>query len=147
GLALIDREIGPEAYRPRARLVRAAVGGLHEPRAAPGDHREAGLAEQPREVAGQLVLRRPPRGAGGAEHGHTRPDMRQRVEAVLDLLPDALDARLVVEGREDLGNLGLEQLLVERLRCARLLGGHVRFEPSPRARLRRGAPRAPRCRW
>ena len=47
---LLVRELDPEADARRADVLRAAVGGLHDPGAAAGDDRVALLAQ----VAGEL---------------------------------------------------------------------------------------------
>src|SRR3954469_22648947 len=52
---LLVRQLDPEPDADRARLPRAAVGGLHDPGAAAGDDRVALLAEVARELARRLV--------------------------------------------------------------------------------------------
>ena len=92
--------------------MRAAVGRLHRSRSTAGDHGEPGAAEAPADLARQLVLRAPRRGAGRAEDRDAALDAVQRLEAHLDLRPHARDALVVGDEAEDARQLGAEDLLV-----------------------------------
>ncbi len=96
GLLLV-RELDVEADREAPGLLRASVGCLHHAGAAAGDHREAGLGQQPAAQASAFVvrvagvrfapIRTPSRQAADAVHG---------LEALQQLLCDQGDVRRVV---------------------------------------------------
>ena len=70
--------------------LRAAVGGLHQPRAAAGDHREPGLADRPADLAGPAYSGSS-RGCGPSRTRRPRARRsRERLEALAQL---ALDQR------------------------------------------------------
>ena len=54
---LLVRQLDVEADRRRASREGALVGRFHDARAAAGDHAEAGVGQQARDVLGQLVIR------------------------------------------------------------------------------------------
>ena len=112
------RELDVEPDRGDAGHARAAVGGLHDPRAAAGDDREARLAEHPGGLARALVLGVAGARAGGAEDRDGLADVRERGEPGAQLLVDPPDPVGVVEVGLDVDGLRLEQLLVERLGAA-----------------------------
>ena len=122
----LERQVYVQADRERARVARAAVGGLHDPRAAAGDDREAGLAERAGGLARELVLGVVARRACRAEDRHRGTDARERSEALGQLAAHALYARGVGLRRDDRLDLCTKQLLVECRRRTRLapLVGH-----------------------
>src|SRR5215211_4750115 len=117
--ALLEGQLDLEPDRERVPLERAAVGCLHRPRAAARDDREAGLPHPPGGLAREGVLGVALQRAGRAEDRHRGAHVRQSVEAHLQLLLDARDARAVGERREDAHLLGGDDLLVEGRRQAR----------------------------
>ena len=128
--AELERQVDVEADRERARVARAAVGGLHDARPSAGDDREAGGPERSGGLACEGVLRVVAWRPGGAEDRHCRPHARQRPEALGQLAVHALSPGSVRLGRDDRLDLGAEQLLVESRRWARLarfarLVGHL----------------------
>jgi hypothetical protein len=112
--ALLEGQLDVEPDRVGVRLAGAAVGGLHDPRAAARDDREPGLAEHPGGFAGERVLPVVSWRAGGAEDRHGGPDVGQRVEAGAQLELDALEPIIVGERRQHRRLLGGDDLLVER---------------------------------
>jgi AcrR family transcriptional regulator len=120
---LLVRQLDVEADRGDAGVLCPAVGSLHDPGPAAGDDREARLAEPARDLARERVLGVVGRGPRGAEDRDRLADVRQRREAVPELLGDALEPSLVGEVALDVERLGLEQLLVERLGAAQIAIG------------------------
>ena len=110
--ALLVRQVDPEADRRHARLARAAVGRLHDPRAAAGDDRVARVAERARHLAGGLVAGVVRRRACRAEDRDRLADVAERLEPRPQLVLDAQHALRVRELGEDRGGLRLQQLLV-----------------------------------
>ena len=96
--SLLHRQLDVEADRETAGLRRAAVGRLHQARAAAGDDAEAVVDETGRGLAGELIpgvgLRHP----GGAEDRDAVVDVAESVEAALDLGPDPFQPQLVLFG-------------------------------------------------
>ena len=117
---LLERQLDVEADRERAGVAGAAVGGLHRPRAAARDDREAGLAERYAPVSRASAYS----GSSGRVRAEPKneaagPTCGERVEAHLELARDARDARAVGERREDALLLGGDDLLVALWRaCA-----------------------------
>ncbi len=105
-------------HRQRARLVRAAVGGLHQAAAASGDDRVAGPSELGADLAHQPIIGVLAGGAGRAEHRHGRSYLGQSVEPAGELRRDlahALGVRGTDGGR--LVSEPLQELFVECPRC------------------------------
>src|SRR5918999_2405376 len=129
---LLERQLDAKPNRQRAGVARAAVGGLHHTGPAAGDDGHARRAHQPRRLARQGVLGSVRRRPGRAEEGGRGAHMGERAEALLQLLPDALDPGGIREGREERLLLGSDELLVEGLGHARLgvLFRHRTSEPS-----------------
>ena len=119
-LELLVRQLDVEPDRRHARVARAAVAGLHDPRAAAGDDREAGAAERGGRLARLRVHRVVARRARGAEDRDRLADVREALEAGPQLLVDPPQPRRVVELGDDRRGVGLEQLLVGRGRRPRV---------------------------
>jgi hypothetical protein len=137
---LLVRQVDSEADRRRAHLPRAAVGGLHGPRAAAGDDREALLTQPPRKGASPRVARVVARRARRAEHRHGLADVREPVEAGAQLVLHAQEPLRVGELGKDRRRLRLQQLLVQRPRVA----GRMRLADHPPRLGRAAAAHRPR---
>jgi hypothetical protein len=110
--ALLVGQLDAEADRRHARVAGALVGGFHDARAAARDDREPFVAELARELPRLAVLRRPRIRAGRSEDRDGLADVRQRREALAQLVLDAKEPLGVGELGEDRARLGLQQLLV-----------------------------------
>jgi hypothetical protein len=109
---LLEGELDAQADRAGTRLTRAAVGGLHQARAAAGYHRETLLAERAGHAAAELVLRMALGHPGRAPDRDRRSERAERLEAHDQLVADERQPLLVgLEGR-DRRPLGAEDLLV-----------------------------------
>ncbi len=86
---LLGGEDDVAADRRRADVAGAAVGGLHDPRAAAGHHREAGAAEPPADLAGEGVVAVVLLEAGGAEDGDAGAHEVEAAEAADEVGADA----------------------------------------------------------
>ena len=117
---LLERQQDVEPDRGHPRLLGAAVGGLHQPRSAAGDHREPGLADRPAELVGLRVQRVALGGAGRAEHADRRPEPGERLEALAQLALDQVEPLRVGAGRGDVRRFGADDLGVRRERFGRL---------------------------
>src|SRR4051794_8749391 len=127
---LLEGQLDVQPDRARADLMGAAVGRLHRARAAAGDHGEAGAAQPPADLPGQLVLGASGRRARRAEHRHAALDPVQRLEAHLDLAAHPGDALVVGDEAQDARQLGAEDLLVVG---ERPVGGLARHRSVTRA--------------
>src|SRR5205823_5702405 len=87
--ALLVGQLDVAADRQTATLATAAVGSLHDPRAAAGDDRKAALGKAPGNPAGELVVRRLDARPRRSEDRDRGPDRGQRVEALDELAQDA----------------------------------------------------------
>ena len=90
--ALLVRQLDVAADRAAAGVPRAAVGRLHDPRAAAGHHREAVLGQPPADLAGQPVVAVVLAEARRAEDGDAGADEMKLAKAVEELPRDAQNA-------------------------------------------------------
>ena len=111
--------------------LRPAIGGLHGAGAAAGYHRHAGLADELGRPARQRVLGMVLGRASRAEEGGGGTHGSQRLEAGAQLVFDPLQPVVIGERGYDRRLLGADQLLVERLRHARLGATAVVHDPEP----------------
>ena len=86
--ALLEGQLDVAADGNAARLLRAAVGGLHHSGPAAGDDREALLGELGRQPARRAVVAVPASDARRPEDADGRPDLREGVEALDELAHD-----------------------------------------------------------
>src|SRR6266545_1709996 len=119
---LLLRQLDVAADGPPARLPGAAVGALHDARAAARHHREAVARQARADLPRHLVVPVLVRHAGRAKHGDAGPDEMQRAEAADELGEDAQRAKELDEPR-----LGTRQEAV-------LFGIRAAFAPAPAAR-------------
>ncbi len=82
-------DIQPDART--ARLVRPAVGGLHDSRPAAGQRGKAGPRELRPHLHSQLVVSMRLREASGTEHRHCRPQIVKGFKSAPELRDDALE--------------------------------------------------------
>src|SRR5580692_968362 len=85
----LHRQLDAEADGDAARLGGALVGRLHDPRAAAGDHRIAGLDQSGGDLVGQPVLGRVPFRPRRPEDGHGHAELGQQAESLDELRLDA----------------------------------------------------------
>ena len=85
---LLVGQLDAQPDRNAACLRRALVGGLHDPRTAAGDDRDAALGEHRRQVFGRLVQRVVRFYAGRAEDGDRRAKFGEVVEALDEFAHD-----------------------------------------------------------
>ena len=133
--ALLLRQLDVAADRQAAALLAAAVGGFHDPRAAAGDDRVAGLRPASARGRGPARSRVARLDARGPEDADRRADLGQRVEALDELGQDPQRAPRV--GVEEVGTRrALEQRLVLGQRHARpargSASGRIVSRPSRR---------------
>src|SRR6266545_1400066 len=119
---LLLRQLDVAADGPPARLPGAAVGALHDARAAARHHREAVARQARADLPRHLVVPVLVRHAGRAKHGDAGPDEMQRAEAADELGEDAQRAKELDEPW-----LGTRQEAV-------LFGIRAAFAPAPAAR-------------
>ena len=86
--ALLLRELDVAADGEAARVLRAAVGGLHDAGAAAGHDGEAGVGQAGADIAGELVVAMVLLEARGAEDGDARADEVELAEAAHHLEED-----------------------------------------------------------
>ena len=114
---LLAWKLDVAADRQPAGFARAAVGRLHQPGSAAGDHGEAGAARRAPSSRASCVVGVIGGRARRAEHGHRRADVGERVKSAGKLARDVADALGI--GGAHAGRLVAEpqqQLLVERRR-------------------------------
>ena len=115
-----------------ARLAGAAVGGLHDARAAAGHHREPGGGELAADLARERVVAVVVGEARRAEDGDARADEVQGAEAAQELGEDAEQARQLLPSQpgadEEVALLGGARGLAPFVTLLRrLLGGGAAF--------------------
>jgi len=111
---LLVREDDVEADGGRADVLRTAVRGLHQARAAARDHGEPRVADRPADLAGALVERVVDRRARGAEDADGVTDVGEGLEAGAQLGLDQRKALRIGARGDDRGPLGADDLLAER---------------------------------
>ena len=72
---LLARQLDVETHRGGATEVGAAIGSLHDSRAAARNHGESGVRKQPGRLLGKRVIRMAGRNARAAEHAHRGTDL------------------------------------------------------------------------
>jgi len=117
--ALFEGQLDVEPNRMGARILRPAVGGLHESRATARDDRHAVLADGAGGLARELVVGVVRLRARRAEEAGGRADVGECLETPPKLVADALDPVLVGECRPDRRLLGGDDLLVQGAGIAR----------------------------
>src|SRR4051794_16033113 len=125
--ALLERQQDVEPDRKHPGVARASVGGLHDPRAAAGDHGEPGLTERAGDLPGAGVLGVVGPGAGRAEDADRGSDAGERLEAAAQLALDQAQALGVRARRHHVALLGTDDLLAKAGRrgwCQVLVRAH-----------------------